>query len=123
MVVNGITIGKYIYSKLSDLCDGRVYPIVAENGSNFPFILYDRTGVSQENNKDGFFSENVFFDVTVATQGYEEGITLSDTIRKRLTIIKDDVSKIYNMQMTNINESFGENTYIQTMSFQARVQK
>lgn len=123
MIVNGITIGQYIFDKIKHLTNNKVYPIIAENGTTYPFIVYTRDGVSSDSTKDGMFMETVYFSIKVVSNKYSETIETADNVRRCLTIQKDETNKVYDMRMTNISETFQEDSYIQTLTFEAKLRK
>lgn len=50
--MNGLGIGKAIFTILDGI--EKVYPIVADNGANYPFIVYRRAGLQHSNTKDRY---------------------------------------------------------------------
>jgi|AATC01.1.fsa_nt_gi hypothetical protein len=50
--MNGLEIGKAIYKVLEGTTE--VYPLVADKETNYPFIVYRRSGLTHANTKDRF---------------------------------------------------------------------
>lgn len=55
-MLKSILIGKFIYDRLKDLCDGRVYPLVCTSDTTFPYCVYKKTDIqSVVSSKDGLY--------------------------------------------------------------------
>ena len=50
--MNGLEIGKAIKTVLDGTT--KVYPLIADMGASYPFIVYRRSGLSHANTKDRF---------------------------------------------------------------------
>lgn len=88
-MIDSILIGKVIYSKLfenqtiQEVIADRIYPVIAEQTTNYPFIIYYRNSVVNTIfNKDGSVEDNVEFTVTVVSTKYNESADLANEIRK-----------------------------------------
>lgn len=132
-MVNSIKIGKVIYSLLSvsgttlfEYVGNRIYPLIAEQTTNYPFIVYYRTNISTNNyNKDGICSDAVGFTVVVVSNDYSDSIEIANEVRKTLEKKKivDELMTIYNCHIVNVDESFNDNAYVQTLQFECEVEK
>lgn len=69
------------------------------------------------------FMETVYFSIKVVSNKYSETIETADNVRRCLTIQKDETNKVYDMRMTNISETFQEDSYIQTLTFETKIRK
>ena len=83
-MINSIQIGKVIYSKLSEneiiqnVVADRIYPVIAEQTTNYPFIIYYRNSiVNTIFNKDGSVEDDVSFSITVVSTKYNESADFS----------------------------------------------
>jgi hypothetical protein len=130
-MTNSIFIGKYIYYALTESNEVnqyvgfKVFPIVAEQGTEYPFIVYRRNNIqNSENTKDGFNEDSVDFDVIVVSDKYDESIEIANAVRKVL----EKKKRVYgDMLITNtllqgISEDFVENAYVQTLNFSCIVE-
>lgn len=123
----GILIGKLIYATLQSSNDvvakvgTRVFPIVAPNDTDFPFVVYTRTNTYPQNGtKDGWDGDVVSFEINIATSTYNEGAELADKIRdlfENCRISTTDLA-IENIRMTSCSEAFNEDTYVQSLFFE-----
>lgn len=50
--MNGLEVGRAIYTALDGIKN--VYPLVADKGTTFPFIVYRRTGLQHSTTKDRY---------------------------------------------------------------------
>lgn len=93
--------------------DNKVFPLVANAGTSFPFLVYRRSGYRTDGNKD-YGNEIVSVEIAVLAQKYEESVNVADVVADALngknTEIIDDI------KIVNIYEDFAEDTYIQKMS-------
>ena len=130
-MIHSIKIGDIINARLTQdsaltemTGEDKVFPIVAENGTEYPFIVYVRTGVSPSTfTKDGHFEDIVTFQVSVASDSYNESIEVADKVRSLLEIrtVSNGEITATEMYMTSISERFESETYIQQMQFTCRV--
>lgn len=54
-ISNAVFIGRDIYDCLKTLVDGKVYPVIAEESSTQPFIVYYRNNMNFLRCKDGTY--------------------------------------------------------------------
>lgn len=75
--MSGLQLGKAIKTILSGI--DKVYPLVADKGTTFPFIVYRRTGLSPSSTKDRYsYREMGTVEVLIAANSYDESITLAE---------------------------------------------
>ena len=129
-MIDSILIGKVIYSKLSEnqtiqeVIADRIYPVIAEQTTNYPFIIYYRNSVVNTMfNKDGSVEDNVDFTVTVVSTKYNESADLANEIRKifEKREIPNNVIRITNSRLIGIDESYEDNAYVQSLTFSCTV--
>ena len=121
-----INIGKIIYgtiqqdSGLVTLVGTRVYPIIAEAETPFPFITYTRQNVWVQNQtKDAWIGDEVQFNIQVCDNEYMRSCQIADLVRTAFEnkVIENAELKIRNIRMTGISEMWNEETYIQSLNF------
>ena len=44
-MIDSLNIGKYIFATLKNIKDVGIYPLVADNDAQFPFMVYKRTNL------------------------------------------------------------------------------
>lgn len=129
-MTNSLLIGKVIYAKLTTdetlkgLIGDNLFPLVADNDTNFPFVVYKRTSVTSINqSKDGYGEDLVSYEVTVVTQKYEEGLVIANQIRLILEKqkIESPIMTLYNNKLSQVSEEFSDNCFIQKLTFTTNI--
>lgn len=131
-MIHSIKIGKLIYARLTQdqtltalIGENKVFPIVAENETTFPFVTYVRTGISPATfTKDGRFEDSVTFQVSVCSDSYNESLDVADKVRELLEVgrISSSDLAMIDTYMIGITEMYDSNTYIQQLQFTTKVQ-
>lgn len=87
-----------------------VFPIVAPEGTNLPFAVFERSTLYDTETKDGNGIE-VGFTIRIVTATYFEGLRLVDHIRyaMRHSELKP--------RLTGATEEYTTDGYVQTLSF------
>lgn len=125
-MVNSILIGKTIYKllteskELKEYVGEKIYPLIADDGVSFPFVIYYRTNIRNSVNKDGYYEDEVSFTILTVSNSYIESLEIANIIRsifekKKLT------ENIYNCAVEDIDEDFRENAYIQQIYFNCKM--
>lgn len=129
-MINSIQIGKVIYNKLSEneiihnVVADRIYPVIAEQTTNYPFIIYYRNSIVNTSfNKDGSVEDDVSFSITVVSTKYNESADLANEIRKifEKKQIPNNLMRITNSRLIAIDESYEDNAYVQRLTFSCTV--
>lgn len=120
-----LQIGKAIYHILSndtdvvDRVQNKIYPLIADVDTTFPFIIYKRTGITPADSKDRFiYSEDVYVDVVIASDKYNESIEIADLVRTAL--LKGGYDGIKDIDLTDADEDYIEDTFIQNLTFKIK---
>lgn len=130
--MNTLNISKDIYTALTTnadltaLINNRVFPIVAEEGTNYPFLTYNRTSISSNRTKCGIYEDTVNFSVNILTTDYLGGLDIGNLVR--VAIEKNLICTIEGLQYRDIQlvgatEQFTNEGYVQTLNFQVIVNK
>lgn len=121
-----IEIGKAIYSILSNdeaikaKVNNKIFPLVANPDTTFPFIVYKRTGIYPTYTKDWYSgNDDITLEIIVAADNYNDSITIADLVRKALDGKKGEYSNIIinSIRMDIADEDFIEDTFIQNLQF------
>lgn len=104
--------GKQIYERLCTLTslDGRIYPIIAENGTDAPYCIYKRDNITPASCKDGIFETTVYYTITIVANDYESTVDIASEIAD---IFTTDTSKI-----TAANEAYIDDMYTQQLQLE-----
>jgi hypothetical protein len=109
-----INIGSYIYSNIGDLVDTHCYPLVAEQSTNYPFIIY-RTTTTNDTSKDGIYEWQHTVDITVCDEEYDSCCSIVENVVNRLYAM-EDTDEIIEVAIDSITEDFIENAYVKIIS-------
>lgn len=105
-------IGRTIYSTLKDLVDNRVYPLVAEQTTNFPFIIYRTTASRPEHEKDRMWGGWDFhITIDVVDDSYDNVVKICDDALELLYALESD----YVLEIESISENWQDNAYIREL--------
>ena len=111
---------------LNNYIHGRVFPIVADLGTEFPYVAYSRTYITPIYTKDYYTEDSVGVEIIGASQDYLESLEIANIIREQFECKKlslDDDITIYQAILTSVTEAYDDqaNAYIQKLSFDFKV--
>lgn len=101
-----INIGKLIYGKLHSVAS--TYPIVAENTTKFPFIIYRTTTSRPQTTKDGIYEWVYNIQVDVVNDKYDRVCELCDEVVENLL----ELDGVLDINIESISEDFIDNAYV-----------
>ena len=113
-----LNVGKAINTMLSTVLPS--FPIIAEQGANFPFAVYRRIGYNTKNTKDVYnYEETIVFEVNIAATTYAESVELAQRVKDVLEHNRGtyDNLKINDITMMDAGEDWVNEAYIQSMRF------
>ena len=123
---NSLLIGKYIYKLLSEeeglsglVTPKKIFPLIANADTTYPFVVYFRTGLSVQYCKDGLVEDTVEMQIIAVSDNYVESLEVANQIRKTLELrrYKDDDIQIRECKLTSVYEEYMEDAFIQRMNF------
>ena len=119
--MDSLKVGKEIYSllngssSLTDIVGSKIYPIIVEKETTYPFIVYKRSNIIPDYTKDFHFKDEVIIDIICVSNNYSESINIASIVRN---ILEDKrFADIESIKLESADEDFIENAYIQTLSF------
>ena len=95
---------------------GRVFPIVATEGTAYPFMVYERTATTVQETKDGFVDLAATFNVRIVTATYFEGLTILDKVLAKLEHPESRHGISFNVKLQGASESY-DDCFVQTVTF------
>ena len=101
-----INIGTLIYPKLREVCP--TYPLVAENTTKFPFIIYRTTQGRPENTKDGIYDWIYNIQVNIVSDKYDTVCSLCSDCVDRLL----ELEEVLDINIESISEDYVEDAYV-----------
>lgn len=117
-----LQVGKAIFSILSNDADlvekveNKIYPLIADVNTTFPFIVYRRNGIEPLNSKDRFtINTTTYISIVVASDKYDESIEIAERIIKALS--KGTYQGIMDISLVDADEDYIDDTFIQTLTY------
>lgn len=120
--IQSLNIGKVIYERCKDLI--KCYPIIADKGSEYPFMIYRRSGLSTDFSKDRCIYDTVTVELVIASVEYDESVRLVQSVKERLTgryFNKEYGIAVANMKVIGASEGWNNDAYIQRLEIQMQV--
>lgn len=93
----------------------KIYPLVSNANTTFPFLVYRRIGYTPRNTKD-YIGEMVTMEFNICTETYNEGVDIANSCCEIL--IGQETEIIQDIQLINVSELFIQDTYIQNIQIQ-----
>ena len=101
-------------SEVTNYINNKVFPIVANNGTDIPFVIYRRFKYEPQSNKD-YKGESAEFEVRVVANKYEDSVKIADAVGDALNNYEDnDVEQI---RLITSNEDYIDEVFVQTLNF------
>lgn len=122
MRTSSLDVGKLISDRIEKILP--TFPLVAEQGTNFPFATYQRTQMDFVDVKRNVcIQESVTIDINIVTDNYTQGIELAKQVKEELDQIGGICRnvEIENTEMINGFERYSDGAYIQTLTFKIEV--
>ena len=125
--MNSLKVGKEIYShlkenkSLTDIVGNKIYPIIVEKDTNYPFIVYKRSNVIPDYTKDDHFKDDVIVDIICVSNHYVESVEIATLVRESLEDKK--YGDIVSIKLEGADEDFIDDAYIQTLTFNLTINK
>lgn len=101
-----INIGSILYGKLHSVAP--TYPLVAENTTKFPFIIYRTTMTRPETTKDGIYEWIYNIQVNVVSDKYDTVCDLCDQALEKLL----ELEEVLDINIDGVSEDFSEDAFI-----------
>ena len=105
-----INIGSLIYGKLHSVAS--TYPIVAENTTKFPFIIYKTTATRPETTKDGIYDWIYNIQVDVVNDKYDSVCELCNQALDKLM----ELEEVLDINIESVSEDFIDNAYVKEIN-------
>ena len=125
--MNSLKVGKEIYShlkenkSLTDIIGNKIYPIIVEKDTNYPFIVYKRSNVIPDYTKDYHFKDYVIVDIICVSNHYVESVEIASLVRESLEDKR--IGDINSIRLESADEDFVDDAYIQTLTFNLTINK
>lgn len=107
-------IGKTIIRILSNTLQDKVFPLIADEGTEFPFIIYRRSNYTPQNNKD-YIGEMIDVELVILSPKYSESISIANEVAELFTNYQDN--ELDEIQLLNCFETYNDYTFVQQLNF------
>lgn len=125
--MKSLEVGKKIYSllngdsRLTTLVGNKIYPIIVEKETNYPFIVYKRSNIIPDYTKDFHLKDNVIIDIICVSNDYANGIEIAEIVRD---ILEDKrTNDIQSIKLESADEDYIDDAFVQTLSFNLTITK
>lgn len=118
--MSSLQIGKAVYQILNEVQPKKVFPLIADQGVEYPFIIYRRSALSPASTKDRYnYQELATIEVIVADATYNGSIQIAEEVKHKLETARGEYNgiKIGEVQLVSSNESYLDDAFIQTLIF------
>ena len=123
-----ISIGKAIKALLVDglsktSIKNKIYPLIADETTTFPFIVYRRSSIIPESDKD-YSNDIAYIQIMIAANNYAESVELAEQERTSLVHKKGIIQTIpvEDISLVDGSEEFIDNTLVQNLIFKITIQ-
>lgn len=108
---------------LNNVLKSQVFPLIAEENTTFPFLVYRRNSIRKASTKDYVNDEIASVDVVVASDKYSQSVEIAERARFVLEHggYEGENFSVDNISLSNASEQYMQNTYIQTLTFDIEI--
>lgn len=111
--------------ELSKQVGSRVFPLVADKGTSFPFIVYRRDGLTPSSNKDRLvYDTQVRMSFIVASSDYRQGLDICSKVVDVLIASQGRTIgglEITDLELLDTSEEYREDTFLQLLSITVNI--
>lgn len=109
-----INIGSLIYSNIGDLVDTNCYPLIAEQSTEYPFIIYRSSSTAPNASKDGIYEWEHNVEISIVDEEYDTCCNILESVCNRLLAMEG--SEVDEVVIDSISEDFIENAYVKNVN-------
>ena len=103
---------------VQNLVGNKVFPLVANAGTTFPFIVYRRNGYRPYSNKD-YTDEVAYIELAVLSDNYIDGVQVADAVGNALD--GKETQTIDEIVIENASEEYNNDTYVQKINLKITI--
>lgn len=111
-----IKIGKEVYNLLSthkeltDLVGNKIYPLISDISTTFPFVVFRKDNYTPTYTKDGISSKSARIEIIVASDKYDNSVDVAEEVLNAIS-----KNRKYRLEVNT--EDYIEDTFIQNLIF------
>ena len=117
-MMNNFKIGKEINRLLTEAningISTKVFPLIANANTTFPFIVYKRSYFRPSSNKD-IENEIVGIELVIAATKYEESVNIANEVAN--VLLHKETEIIEDIEIVTMYEDFIDDTFVQHINF------
>ena len=124
MTTTAVSVGQKVYELLTsneelmrNIDVNNIFPLIAEEGATFPFIVFRRNGITPTYAKNELANETVSLTVFICSKSYADCVKLAEIVRGIMELHKDSYFNL--ITFDGITEDFVDDSYIQELTFTA----
>lgn len=123
--MTAISINKYIYNILINdetikgYVGNKIYPMVAEETTTYPFIIYKKNSLTTEYTKDGRTTDIADISITIVATDYTTTVDVMERVRELFENKRSEYFKEVRL-ISNVDE-YIDNAYIQEITFSIKI--
>ena len=95
--------------------DGKVFPMLAKEGTSLPFMTYNRTGISPSQTKDGP-TTTISYQINIISKEYLQGVEILDEVIRLLIRMGTFNGVKHTVKITSSNEEAYDDGYAQMLN-------
>lgn len=108
---------------IKSIVSNKVYPLIAPLNTTFPYLVFQRTSTPYSN-KDNIYQDSLNVEIICVSDNYDKSVELAELIRNELEgkrNITIEEFKIASIKMIDSNESYANDGYLQSLTFNFRI--
>lgn len=104
--------------EVNQYLSNKIFPIVANAGTELPFLIYRRFNYIPQSDKD-YTNERAEFEIRIVAKKYEDSVNIADAVGDVLNNYKDnDVEQI---RLITSNEDYIDEAFVQTLNIEVEL--
>lgn len=113
--VTGLSVISYLYDKitsdedLTSILGDRIFPLVAEEGTEYPYLIMKIESILPAYSKDGRIYDNLTVSISVYSKDYKTVFNTQESVRNLL--------ESFSFKLDSFNEDFNSGAYKQTVYY------
>jgi hypothetical protein len=120
-----LDIGKVITSILMNdttmqgYIGNRIFPIIAEVDTKFPFVIYQRNSLTTQLTKDGLYEGTAVIEIAIASDKYQPSMEIAKRVKSVLTSIRGAHNgfNIEQVELSDASEQYVDYSFVQDLTF------
>lgn len=110
--------------RLKSYIGDKVYPLIADTSTTYPFIIYRRSAIVNSSTKDDA-DESVNVEIYIVSDTYEKSISIAEEVRKSVEHRKGTFEDLYidDIIITDASESYEGDAFVQYLTITIKTQK